>query len=528
MKPFRHRRPRALTRPLVLALAASLVLPALPLHAQSAGSALPALGESASDDLSVSDERRLGLQIMRSVRGDPLYLDDPILLAYLESLWEPLVVAGRQLGHIGADTDAAFGWEIFLVRDRAVNAFALPGGFVGVYLGLIALTESGDELASVLAHELSHVTQRHIARGIGSAQRVGLASMAAMLLALLAASQAGNTDMAQAAIVGGQAAMAQGQLNFSRDMEREADRIGFSMFESAGFAPQGMAAMFERLAFANRLFDSGAFPYLRSHPLTTERIADARSRLPPVQADGMPGSALHALMRARARVLMAPSSSEWQALAQDDADTPDAATALAGHARRALAAARLRDADRAGREAAALTRAAASPDVDAAARQAAHRMAAEVWLALEAPAAAADALARADAAQGRPGLLLQAQLAALQARLQPGPDGAAGARRSAEALQVWTAEHPADAQAWQALAIAARAAGLPLRAQRAEAESRAARGDIAGAVDGLRAARRTAAGQGGADGIELQAIEARLRTLQQELEELRALARERR
>ncbi|MCB1982638.1 MAG: M48 family metalloprotease, partial [Rhodoferax sp.] len=132
---------------------------------------------------------------------------------------------------------------------------------------------SGDELASVLAHELSHVTQRHIARGIGSSQRVGVVATVAMILALLAASRAGNADAAQAAIVGGQAAMLQGQLDFTREMEREADRVGFAMLEAAGFAPQGMASMFERLAFANRLMDDNAFPYLRSHPLTTERIA---------------------------------------------------------------------------------------------------------------------------------------------------------------------------------------------------------------------------------------------------------------
>jgi predicted Zn-dependent protease len=115
------------------------------------------------------------------------------------------------------------------VRDRSVNAFALPGGYVGVHLGLIAITTTPDELASVLAHELAHVTQRHIARSMDASARSRTLGMAAMLLGLLAASRSGSPDMAQAAIMGGQAAMAQGQLNFSRDMEREADRIGYGV-----------------------------------------------------------------------------------------------------------------------------------------------------------------------------------------------------------------------------------------------------------------------------------------------------------
>ena len=533
-RPRRPRRGRRLrTRALAFALSAALALPAPALHARSA---LPVLGDSASEDLAVGDERRLGQQIMRSVRTDPLYLDDPMLLEYVQSLWAPLVDAGRRLGHIGDDTDAAFGWELFLVRDRAVNAFALPGGFVGVYLGLVALTASGDELASVLAHELSHVTQRHIARGIGSSQRVGVVATVAMILALLAASRAGNADAAQAAIVGGQAAMLQGQLDFTREMEREADRVGFAMLEAAGFAPQGMASMFERLAFANRLMDDNAFPYLRSHPLTTERIAEARGRLPDAQATHA-GSALHALMRARARVLMAQGAEQWHALAADGdeaatkgvdrAAAAEAGAAAAAHAQRALALARLRDRSGVDREARALLRAAQAPALDAATRRAAHRIAAEAWIAADAPAEAAAALDEAGAADGRPGRLLQAELAVLRARIEPGAAATAEARRQAEALQVWTAERSDDALAWALLARSARAAGLPLRAQRADAEARAALGDLPGAVDRMRGAQRIAAEAGaGADPIEQQAIDARLRVLQRELDALRAQSRE--
>ena len=140
---------------------------------------LPALGDAAGEDFTVGTERRLGDQIMAELRRDPDYLDDPLLLDYLQSLWAPLLAAARLRGDITADTDTALAWETFLVRDRSVNAFALPGGFVGVHLGLIAMTTSRDELASVLAHELSHVTQRHIARSIASSSRQSLVGMAA-------------------------------------------------------------------------------------------------------------------------------------------------------------------------------------------------------------------------------------------------------------------------------------------------------------------------------------------------------------
>ena len=199
-------------------LAAALLGTALLAPMSSAQVRLPSLGESASDEVTVAAEKRLGEQVMREIRRDPAYLDDPVLLAYLQSIWQPLVAAARQRGELSADIDTVFAWESFLVRDRSVNAFALPGGYVGVHLALIALTGSADELASVLAHELSHVTQRHIARSIVSSQRQGLLAMAGLILGVIAASRSNSVDAAQAAIVGSQAAAAQGQLNFSRDM----------------------------------------------------------------------------------------------------------------------------------------------------------------------------------------------------------------------------------------------------------------------------------------------------------------------
>ena len=188
-------------------------------HAQVAGdnrNALPSLGDSVSADVSVAAERRLGDRIMRDIRRDPDYLDDPVLLDYLQEMWAGLIDASAARGNLPAELKERFAWELFLVRDRTVNAFALPGGYVGVHLGLIAMTVAPAELASVLAHELSHVTQRHIARSFGAGKQATLVGLAGLILGVLAASR--SPEAANALITGGQAVSAQGQLNFSRDM----------------------------------------------------------------------------------------------------------------------------------------------------------------------------------------------------------------------------------------------------------------------------------------------------------------------
>ncbi|EHR73722.1 putative Zn-dependent protease [Burkholderiales bacterium JOSHI_001] len=530
--------PRLPSRALALCLAGALALPVSPaLHAQAAPSAsppsavrLPALGEAVSDDVSVGAEKRLGEQIMREIRRDPDYMDDAPLLDYLQATWSPLVSAARQRGDIGADVDTQFAWEAFLVRDRSVNAFALPGGYVGVHLGLIAMTATRDELASVLAHELSHVTQRHIARGSVSASRQGNLAMAAMILGMLVASRANNADVAQAAVMGSQAAAAQGQLNFSRDMEREADRVGLAVLEGAGFAGAGMAAMFEKLDHANRLNDSGAYPYLRSHPLTTERIGEARQRA--ASSGTAPRPLLwHSLMQARARVLMDPSSQALARLQDLDSNTASAgpnerAAALYASA---LASALLRDsarAERAWAAAWALPRSGISRE-DAAAERALALLGAQVALQRGDAARAMDRLARLRDDESRPAQLQRAQ-AALAWQASAGADQAAAdaaLRASAEALQTWTAEHRKDSAAWTALSQVADRLGLKLRAVRAEAESRAAIGDLGGAIDRLRAGQRLARQRTQADFIEASVIDARLRDLLAQQRQLMADSR---
>ncbi len=515
--PLACRPIRSLSSRLGAALCAcALLLPALPpVRAQNKNqNQLPALGDAAAEDFSVGTERKLGDQIMREIRRDPDYLDDPLLLEYLQSLWQPLLAQARAQGNIGPDIDDRFAWEPFLVRDRSVNAFALPGGYVGVHLGLMAITATRDELASVLAHEMSHVTQRHIARSIASSKRQSLLGVAALIVGVLAASRARNADAANAVIAGSQAATIQGQLNFSRDAEREADRIGFAMLAGAGFAPGGMAAMFEKLDQSSRLNDSGGFPYLRSHPLSTERIGEARSRLGTASAVAPVSVVEHSLAQARARVLMDPrvdALRRWQAL-----DTDRAASTLgdklASATGSALASTLLRDwarADAALANAQALLRGAAP--AEARAERFVQLLAVQSMLA-RGDSARATVLLQAFATDAsRPVMLLNAR-AALAAPAAAASTAALKPR--AEELQTWVAVHPADADAWVLLGQAWARLNQPLRSLRAEAEARLAVGDLTGAVDRLRAAQRSARTGGGADFIEASVVDARLRDIE--------------
>jgi predicted Zn-dependent protease len=487
---------------------------------------LPALGESASDDLSVGAERRLGEQIMREGRRDPQYLDDPMLLEYLQQLWTPLVAAARTRGDINAEIDQAFAWEAFLVRDRSVNAFALPGGYVGVHLGLIALTTAPDQLASVLAHELTHVTQRHIARSIAPQQRASLIAIAGLLLGILAASRSNNIDAANASIMGGQAAAIQGQLNFSRDVEREADRIGYGVMETAGFSPAGMASMFEKMDVATRLNDNGGFPYLRSHPLTVDRIAEARNRALLGTGSGPVPTLQHALMQARARVLMDDTAQAMQRINGGSASPlfVERVGALYGGA---LAASLLGDHARAEGQAAEALRAAVSATPrEPAAEHAIVLLQAELRLARGDAAGAMQILkAQAWRSAERPPMLLRAQAALALHRATPGSQALA-LRESTEALQTWVAEHAHDALAWDLLANTSDALNLKLRSMRAAAESRWVMGDLTGAIDRLRAAQQVSRGATGQDFIEGSVIDARLRQITAQRRQLQLEARE--
>jgi len=244
--------------------------------ALSPGQKLPDLGDSSQTMLTPAQERKLGESIVRDIRAGGGYLDDAEVSDYLNELGNRLVAATK---------DVKQDFVFFAVPDPQINAFALPGGFIGVHTGLILLAQNESELASVLAHEISHVTQHHISRMIANQQNSLLMSLAGLALAILA-TRAGNATSSQAvpaAIAGSQAMAAQNQLNFTRENEYEADRIGFSRLVAAGYDPMGMAAFMDKLQRSSRFVEGNAPSYLRTHPITYERIAEAKTR-----AEGLP------------------------------------------------------------------------------------------------------------------------------------------------------------------------------------------------------------------------------------------------
>ncbi len=230
---------------------------------------LPDLGDASQAVLSPYQERKLGEAVIRQVRAAGGYLNDPEVNDYLNELGNRLVAALP-----GTKQD----FEFFAVPDSSINAFALPGGYIGVNIGLILLTQTESELASVLAHEITHVTQKHLARMIARQQDSFLTSLAVMAAAILAARAGAGGDAVSATIASATALQRQAQLNFTRDNEFEADRIGFARLEAAGFDVTGAWTVMEKLQRANRFMEGNAPSYLRTHPVGYERIAEAQAR----------------------------------------------------------------------------------------------------------------------------------------------------------------------------------------------------------------------------------------------------------
>jgi predicted Zn-dependent protease len=476
------------------------------LFTASAIAQLPTLGDTS--EMNTGAERKLGEKIARELYRDPDYLDDPVLDEYVLDIWTKLLAAARARGEITAELDERFAWKVLLGKDRLINAFTLPGAWLGLQLGLLNVTATRDELAAVLAHELSHVTQRHISRLITQQNRQAPWIIGAMILGALAASK--SPDAANAMMAGGQALAMQNQLNFSRDMEREADRIGFSVMTQAGFAPQGAVSMFDKLQQAARLNDSGNFPYLRTHPMNTERIADMQARSQLVARSAAPATPdlVHAMMVGRSRVLSIPGVDILRSYLTEADSLPAGANRtreVSALYAAAFASAQLRDYAAAGRYMAKLAPLTAS---DPRAARIANLLAAEISLRAGDPAKAI-ALVNGGPAP-RPELILSSQ-----ARIANGR-----AADSAQRLQTWVALHPRDAQAWQLLAGAYAAQGQTLRAIRAEAEAQVAHLDYQAAIDRFRAAQEVARRGGpGSDHIEASIIDTRARQVESLLRE---------
>ena len=229
---------------------------------------LPDLGDVSQAALTPFQERQIGQQSMMQIRASKQYLDDAEINDYLNQLGGKLVENSPE---------PSLDFEFFAVDDNNVNAFALPGGFIGVNTGLILITQSESELASVLAHEISHVTQHHLARMIDAQRGSGLISMAAIAAAILAART--NPQVTEAAIASVQAGNIQQQLNYTRSYEEEADRIGLQLLQKSGFDTHAMPEFLLRLQKATRLLDSNAPNYMRTHPITSDRIAEIENRI---------------------------------------------------------------------------------------------------------------------------------------------------------------------------------------------------------------------------------------------------------
>jgi predicted Zn-dependent protease len=259
-------------RLVVLLCLVSQVLSAPLLRAEG----LPDLGDIADASLSEPQERNIGRRIMLEIRSDRTYIDDAELSAYINTLGGRLVSASR-----GTTNDNRRDFEFFLIGEDSINAFALPGGFIGVHAGLVLTSTTEGELSGVLSHEIAHVLQRHQARGIDSQKGSTLVQLLGMAVAVLAArsNSSSGGQAAEAAIATSAALQYQSQLNYSRDFEREADRLGIQVLTRAGYDATGMVGFFERMLRANRHNEGKTPGYLLTHPLTTERIADMQNRV---------------------------------------------------------------------------------------------------------------------------------------------------------------------------------------------------------------------------------------------------------
>lgn len=455
------------------------VLLCVALVPRSFSQSLPDLGDSASSDLSPLAEQRIGAQIMREIRWkDPAYLQDAEVEDYLNILGDRLVAAGPGAG---------LPFEFFGVNDPSLNAFAMPGGKIGVHTGLILAAQGESELAGVMSHEIAHVTQRHIARMVGKQGQFGVLMLASLLVAILAAKS--SSQVSQAAIMTGQAAGLSSQLAYSRDFENEADRLGVQNLAAADFDVRGMPSFFERLQKNSRLYENNAPAYLRTHPLTGERITEMESRVASMPYRQVPDSLDFQLVRAKLKVGSMASREvveEFERAARTGSPT---VAAQYGLTRAYLSTKRLADADRAMAGLRKLK--AVSAMIDG--------LEGDLLLAHGDPAGAAKVFAEARNRFPQSRRLIYGQLGAL-----------IDAGRPADALKVVKAEvltTPGNATLWELRARAEAMLGKRLAQHRSLGEVYAIQGNYAASAQQLSLAQT--AGDG--DFFEHSAVDSRLR-----------------
>lgn len=290
---------------LALLLCVCLGLPPLP--AFSSDIELPDIGDPASQALTLAQEQALGREILKEIRRNLPLIEDPEVTSYVRSL-------GLRL--VAASPDAHPDFHFLVIQDPAINAFATPGGVVAINTGLLTAARNEAEVAAVVAHEIAHVTQRHLARRYAGSGRIDLATGLGILAAILVSAY--STEAAEAALYSSIAAGAQQQLDFSRANEQEADRIGIITLAGAGFDPHAMPAFFERLQRLNFTSPDAIPEYLSTHPVTTSRISDSVARADQYQGDYRSDSEEFQLIQARTRAL----SSDPARLLREYEETP--------------------------------------------------------------------------------------------------------------------------------------------------------------------------------------------------------------
>ena len=474
-----------------LCLAAALAVPCT-LPAQPTG--LPSMGAASGDALSPPVERLLGDAIMEQGRHDPTYIADLDINQYLTGL-------GRSLAaHAPQALEQRI--TVFPVRDPQINAFAMPGGYIGINSGLVVAAQSESELAAVLAHEIGHVMQRHIARGI-SQQSQGTGILVASMVGALLAALAGQGDLAMGVATFGQAAAIDRQLGFSRSAEQEADRAGLQMMRRAGFDPRGMIEMFRRLMNASRLNEGQGGGYASTHPLSIQRMSDIENRVRELAPQAHADSADFWFSRVRLGLIQSRSNADRQRMVLNLRADATQATGV----RRAAALYGLawldwqaKDTAAAGRQLAEARQAGAAPLLDVLAIQLERAQGGD---ALEAAAAA---WRRWPRSQG----VAMAYAQALQA-----------AGRDAEAvdfLQDRVRQWPAVPDFQKPLADSLERIGRKVEAREAMAHYHEDTGALATAVELLQQARTLST-----DFYEQSRIDTRIRGLREELDTRRAL-----
>lgn len=446
---------------------------------------LPDMGDPSAAALSPEQDRKLGEAFMREIRRSMTLLEDPEAKDYLQSL-------GSRLSAYGDDTGQHY--NFFIVDEESINAFAGPGGNIGIHTGLFAATENESELAAVVAHEMAHVSQKHIARQIQRAENLSLPALAALLAAMVVAGKSGNADLGQAALATVTATSAQMQINFTRNNEQEADSVGIQNLSGAGYDPHGMATFFERLQFSSRYY--GKPPeFLSTHPVTRDRIAEAQQRAQRYDYRQVPDSLTYALVKARLHVLSEPdpraSLRYYQRLIEGGQYQSEAAL----HYGLALAQGAVGD------------HAAARRELDALiAREGEHPMllSARAHNELEAGNLADATRLYREALKVYPGnsaLTLQYAEALIRA---------GDAEKARDLLRSHSREQPDEPEVFRLLARAHADLGEQARAYQAQAEYYFLSGDVLGAVQQLKVARQKA----GNDFYTASSVEARLAELE--------------